>query len=67
MPDAERPRLMAFVLRPRGSADSEAVEAARTAHLVREGVRRLLPPVLERAGWRSTPPPAGPRRMWERP
>ncbi|GJD64213.1 hypothetical protein [Methylobacterium frigidaeris] len=50
MPDAERPRLMAFVLRLAGSADSEAVEAARTAHLVREGVRRLLPPVLERAG-----------------
>ncbi|MGF3026364.1 hypothetical protein ACQVP2_26520 [Methylobacterium aquaticum] len=50
MPDAERPRLMAFVLRLAGSADSEAVEAARTAYLVREGVRRLLPPVLERAG-----------------
>ncbi|MGX7707155.1 hypothetical protein [Methylobacterium sp. Gmos1] len=50
MPDAERPRLMAFVLRLAGSADSDAVEAARTAHLVHEGVRRLLPPVLERAG-----------------
>lgn len=50
MPDGERPRLMAFVLRLAGSADSEEVEAARTAHLVREGVRRLLPPVLERAG-----------------
>ncbi len=41
---------MAFVLRLAGSADSDTVEAARTAHLVREGVRRLLPPVLERAG-----------------
>ncbi|MCF4127735.1 hypothetical protein [Methylobacterium sp. SyP6R] len=50
MPDAERPRLMAFVLRLAGSADSAAVEAARTAHLVHEGVRRLLAPVLERAG-----------------
>jgi hypothetical protein len=50
MPDAERPRLMAFVLRLAGSADIPAIEAARTAHLVLEGVRRLLPPVLERAG-----------------
>ncbi|TGE01774.1 hypothetical protein [Methylobacterium nonmethylotrophicum] len=50
MPDAERPRLIAFVLRLSGSADIPAVEAARTSHLVREGVRRLLPPVLERAG-----------------
>ncbi|KMO12925.1 hypothetical protein [Methylobacterium platani] len=50
MPDAERPRLMAFVLRLAGSADAPAIEEARIAHLVAEGVRRLLPPVLERAG-----------------
>jgi len=50
MPDAERPRLIAFVLRLSGSADIPAVEAARTASLVHQGVRRLLPPVLDRAG-----------------
>ncbi|TNC07566.1 hypothetical protein FF100_31845 [Methylobacterium terricola] len=50
MPDAERPRLMAFVLRLAGSADAPGIEAARTAHLVLQGVRRLLPPVLERSG-----------------
>ena len=50
MPDDERPRLMAFVLRLAGSADDPAIEEARTAHLVLQGVRRLLPPVLERAG-----------------
>lgn len=50
MPDAERPRLMTFVLRLAGSADTPAIEEARTTHLVLEGVRRLLPPVLERAG-----------------
>ncbi|GJD50059.1 hypothetical protein OPKNFCMD_2795 [Methylobacterium crusticola] len=50
MPDAERPRLMAFVLRLSGSADAAPVEAARTHHLTRETVRRLLPPVLDRAG-----------------
>ncbi|KMO14818.1 hypothetical protein NS228_19060 [Methylobacterium indicum] len=52
MPDDERPRLMVFVLRLAGSADDAAIEDARTAHLVLEGVRRLLPPVLERAGLR---------------
>ncbi|KMO31004.1 hypothetical protein VQ03_27875 [Methylobacterium tarhaniae] len=50
MPDAERPRLMTFVLRLARSADAPAIEEARTSHLVLEGVRRLLPPVLERAG-----------------
>ena len=33
MPDAERPRLMAFVLRLSGSADTPEVEARRTAFL----------------------------------
>ncbi|MFE1598521.1 hypothetical protein [Methylobacterium sp. ID0610] len=47
MPDAERPRLMSFVLRLSGSADDPAVEAARTAHLTLQTVRRLLPGVLE--------------------
>ncbi|MGU3538720.1 hypothetical protein [Methylobacterium sp. A54F] len=50
MPDAERPRLMAFVLRLSGSADTPEVEAARTAFLARESVRRILPPLLDRAG-----------------
>ncbi|ACA18858.1 conserved hypothetical protein [Methylobacterium sp. 4-46] len=50
MPDAERPRLMAFVLRLAGSADTVAVEAARTHHLTVQTVRRLLPPVLEQVG-----------------
>ncbi|ACL59983.1 hypothetical protein [Methylobacterium nodulans] len=50
MPDAERPRLMAFVLRLSGSADAEAMEAARTAHLTVETVRRLLPIVLHQVG-----------------
>ncbi|RVU12013.1 hypothetical protein EOE48_28095, partial [Methylobacterium oryzihabitans] len=50
MPDAERPRLMAFVLRLAGSAAAPEVEAARVAHLARETVRRLLPPALEQAG-----------------
>ena len=50
MPDRERPRLMAFVLRLSGSADGPAVEAERTAFLATESIRRLLPPLLERAG-----------------
>ncbi|KAB1072850.1 hypothetical protein [Methylobacterium planeticum] len=50
MPDAERPRLMAFVLRLSGSADTAETEAARTGFLARESVRRLLPPLLDRAG-----------------
>ncbi|WP_336487272.1 hypothetical protein [Methylobacterium nigriterrae] len=50
MPDAERPRLMAFVLRLSGSADTDEVEAERTAFLARESVRRILPPLLDRAG-----------------
>lgn len=50
MPDAERPRLMAFVLRLSGSADGEAVEAERTEFLALESVRRILPPLLDRAG-----------------
>ncbi|AWN41191.1 hypothetical protein [Methylobacterium durans] len=49
MPDAERPRLMAFVLRLSGSADTEAVEAERTRFLARESIRRILPPLLDRA------------------
>lgn len=50
MPDRERHRLMAFVLRLSGSADIPAIEAERTAFLARESIRRLLPPLLERAG-----------------
>ncbi|MGY2047613.1 hypothetical protein [Methylobacterium sp. JK268] len=50
MPDAERPRLMAFVLRLSGTADTAEVETARTHHLTRETVRRLLPPVLAMVG-----------------
>src|SRR4051812_35221420 len=50
MPDAERARLMAFVLRLSGSADTDDIEAARTAFLARESVRRILPPLLDRAG-----------------
>ncbi|WP_132255011.1 hypothetical protein [Methylobacterium segetis] len=49
MPDPERPRLMAFVLRLSGSADTEAVEAERTRFLARESIRRILPPLLDRA------------------
>ncbi|WP_375453805.1 hypothetical protein [uncultured Methylobacterium sp.] len=50
MPDGERHRLMAFVLRLSGSADAPPVEAERTAFLARESIRRLLPPLLARAG-----------------
>ncbi|GEP08223.1 hypothetical protein [Methylobacterium gnaphalii] len=50
MPDAERPRLMAFVLRLSGSADSEVVETERTEFLALESVRRILPPLLDTAG-----------------
>lgn len=50
MPDDERPRLMAFVLRLSGSADTDAVEAHRTRFLAVESVRRILPPLLDRAG-----------------
>ncbi|KQT78486.1 hypothetical protein [Methylobacterium sp. Leaf466] len=51
MPDAERPRLMAFVLRLSGSADGADVEARRIAFLALEGIRRILPPLLDRAGF----------------
>jgi hypothetical protein len=51
MPDGERHRLMAFVLRLSGSADTPAVEAERTAFLALESIRSLLPPLLERAGF----------------
>ncbi len=68
MPDAERPRLMAFVLRLAGSADSEAVRGGADRP---PRARGRAPPAAAGAGagpgWRSTPPPAGPRRMWERP
>lgn len=50
MPDAERPRLMAFVLRLAGSADEPAIEAARVTFLAEASVRRLLPPLLDQAG-----------------
>ncbi len=50
MPDAERPRLMAFVLRLSGSADRLEIEAERTAHLARESVRRVLAPLCALAG-----------------
>ncbi|GEP05997.1 hypothetical protein [Methylobacterium oxalidis] len=49
MPDAERPRLMAFVLRLSGSADAPAVEAERTRFLAEQSIRRILPPLLDRA------------------
>lgn len=50
MPEAERQGLMAFVLRLSGSADTPAVEAARTAFLALESARRILPPLLDAAG-----------------
>ena len=50
MPDSERPRLMAFVLRLSGSADGAEIEVARTGFLARESIRRILPPLLDRAG-----------------
>jgi len=50
MPDPERPRLMAFVLRLSGSADTPAVEAERVAFLALASVRRILPPLLDLAG-----------------
>ena len=50
MPEAERQGLMAFVLRLSGSADRPGVEAARTAFLALESVRRILPPLLDAAG-----------------
>ncbi|AWN36045.1 hypothetical protein [Methylobacterium radiodurans] len=50
MPDAERPRLMAFVLRLSGSADQPEIEAARTDHLAEASVRRILAPLCALAG-----------------
>lgn len=50
MPDRERPRLMAFVLRLSGSADRPEIEAARTGRLALEGVRTILAPVCALAG-----------------
>ncbi|GJE56109.1 hypothetical protein [Methylobacterium thuringiense] len=50
MPEGERTRLMAFVLRLSGSADSPEIEGERTAFLALESVRRILPPLLDRAG-----------------
>ena len=51
MPDAERHRLMAFVQRLSGSADLPAVEIERTAFLALASIRRLLPPLLDKAGF----------------
>lgn len=50
MPDHERGRLLAFVLRLSGSADAPEVEAERIAFLALESVRRILPPLLDLAG-----------------
>ncbi|CAO4172674.1 hypothetical protein [Methylorubrum populi] len=50
MPEAERQGLMVFVLRLSGSADAPDIEAARTAFLALESVRRILPPLLDGAG-----------------
>lgn len=50
MPDAERSRLLAFVLRLSGSADAPEVETRRVAFLATQSVRRILPPLLDRAG-----------------
>ncbi|WP_375464988.1 hypothetical protein [uncultured Methylobacterium sp.] len=50
MPDRERHRLMAFVLRLSGSADTSMVEAERTRFLALASIRGLLPPLLDRAG-----------------
>ncbi|MCJ2071972.1 hypothetical protein MKK75_24750 [Methylobacterium sp. J-030] len=50
MSDAVRSRLMAFVLRLSGSADSPEVEAARTRRLAIESVRRILAPLCALAG-----------------
>ncbi|WP_019906410.1 hypothetical protein [Methylobacterium sp. 77] len=51
MPDDERPRLMAFVLRLSGSADRAEIEERRTRFLALESIRRILPPLLDRAGF----------------
>lgn len=50
MPEAERQGMMVFVLRLSGSADRPEIEAARTRFLALESVRRILPPLLDRAG-----------------
>ena len=50
MPDAERPRLMAFVLRLSGSADRDEIEARRTHLLALAGIRRILAPLCACAG-----------------
>ena len=66
MPEPERQGLMAFVLRLSGSADAPEIEAARTAFLALESVRRILPPLLDAAGLpalaarcETAPDPAG--------
>ena len=50
MPDHERPRLMAFVLRLSGSGDRPEIEAARTGRLALESVRQILAPLCALAG-----------------
>lgn len=50
MPDGERPRLMAFVLRLAGSTAEPETEARRVAFLAEASVRRILPPLLDAAG-----------------
>ena len=51
MPDDQRSRLMAFVLRLSGSADTVEIEEQRTRFLALESIRRILPPLLDRAGF----------------
>ncbi|WP_027171520.1 hypothetical protein [Methylobacterium sp. 10] len=51
MPDEQRPRLMAFVLRLSGSADIYPIEERRMQFLALESIRRILPPLLDRAGF----------------
>lgn len=51
MPDDQRSRLMAFVLRLSGSADTAEIEEQRTRFLALESIRRILPPLLDRAGF----------------
>ncbi len=50
MPDAVRPHLIAFVLRLAGSADTPAIESARTGRLALDSIRAILAPLCTLAG-----------------
>lgn len=51
MPDGERQKLVRFILRLSGSADTREIEQSRVELIVLRAVQRLLPPILEAQGF----------------